>query len=437
MSKSQKNIGKSAMFYKPATEAKEIRSGYLFKSPPSRGLKTEKSWKKRFFILFEINENDHELRYFRCPEEKDKPLGGINLSHISLLRVSPQSHTKWTWVQKSFKCSPSCVLYLRASDRDYFLIGDNSDDVDSWFNDLYEALKNKPHKFLNSGEVSNGLPIIEVITNPMARQKKIAPVNVQPSVKYRSMSDPPSHTMEDLYEKTKVEDYPRRRASEPVQPLYDYPRAYLKQLKTHGNGQNGEGLYETMFELKKNEEGSQSLDKEVEAATGSLARSMNQAFDRLKTQFSPLPPFSEETNKDRELRERTFSDFSSSSSDNGAMSPVEMVDGKPLEKQSSTECLLDPINPHERDIEVKQADLKKHLKLIEVDGKPSVSSWSGQPVCLFHKGDQILALNDLHIDSVQDYTMLINKSLKNEVKLTILRLPGTQTVHSLNCLCSE
>uniref|UniRef100_A0A8C6WQU8 PDZ domain-containing protein n=1 Tax=Neogobius melanostomus TaxID=47308 RepID=A0A8C6WQU8_9GOBI len=53
----------------------------------------------------------------------------------------------------------------------------------------------------------------------------------------------------------------------------------------------------------------------------------------------------------------------------------------------------------------------------------SVSSWTGQPVSLFLKGDQILALNDLHIDNIQDYTMLINKSLKNEIKLTILRLP--------------
>ncbi|XP_072312132.1 pleckstrin homology domain-containing family S member 1-like [Eucyclogobius newberryi] len=439
MNKSQKNIGKSAMFYKPAGEAKEIRSGYLFKSPPSKGLKTEKSWKKRYFILFEINEKDHQLKYFRGPEEKDRPLGGIDLSHISLLKVSPQSHPKWPGVQKSFKCSPSCVLYLRAADRDYFLIGENSNEVDGWFSDIYRALQNKPHKFLNSGEMSNGQHI-EVITNPVLRKKGTTPVNVneQPSMKYRSMSDPASLTKEDLILRSKAQD-----------------------------DDENEGHYESMA-MNRSEEGSQALDKEVEAATSTLTRSMNVTFDRLRTQFSPC---SEETNKDR-ARTRTLSDFSTSSSDNeamspgamsqgamspgamsqgamspgamsqgamspgamsqGAMSPVEMWEKqRPLDRQCSIEC-LDPINPHERDIQVKQADLKKHLKLAEVDETPSVSSWMGQPACLFLKGDQILALNDLHINNIEDYTMLINKSLKNEVKLTILRLPGGHVLQASN-----
>lgn len=49
----------------------------------------------------------------------------------------------------------------------------------------------------------------------------------------------------------------------------------------------------------------------------------------------------------------------------------------------------------------------------------SVSGWTGQPqtVCLFHKGDQILAINDLHVGSVDDFNTYLSKSLKNEVNL--------------------
>lgn len=48
----------------------------------------------------------------------------------------------------------------------------------------------------------------------------------------------------------------------------------------------------------------------------------------------------------------------------------------------------------------------------------SVSAWTGQPqtVCLFHKGDQILALNDLHTSNVEEFNMYISRSLKNEVR---------------------
>lgn len=36
-------------------------------------------------------------------------------------------------------------------------------------------------------------------------------------------------------------------------------------------------------------------------------------------------------------------------------------------------------------------------------------------MCLFHKGDEILAINDLHAGSVEEVDMYLSKSLKNEV----------------------
>nr|XP_043869412.1 pleckstrin homology domain-containing family S member 1-like isoform X1 [Solea senegalensis] len=436
MYKSQRNPGRNAVFYKPVDGVKEIRSGYLYKSPPSHKLKSEKSWKKRHFVLYKVSENEHLLKYFRSATEKERPLGGIDLTNISLLYVSPQQHQRWGWIHKSFKCPPSCVLFIKAGDREYFLVGENSDDVDGWFVDLFEALKTRPYRFMNIEEITNGHNQIEVISNPVMLRKKSSDPFEKPSFKVRSVSDPSSNNLQNNANGWEQNEDGRRPVSEPI---YDYPKSYLRQAQVNGNGTNVESLYETMQELSPKERVTRAEDLEVERVTnGSLMRTVTLAFDKLKTQISPLPSFSEEEAAE-EREEAHPSDFSSSSSDNGTISPVEGRErAYTLENQGSTES-LDHVTPNERDIEVNQADLKKHLSLIDVEGKSYVSGWTGQPqtVCLFHKGDQIVGINDLLIGSVKEFHIYISKSLKNQVKLTILRRPGCLPLHSPSSLCSD
>uniref|UniRef100_A0A672KTX2 PH domain-containing protein n=1 Tax=Sinocyclocheilus grahami TaxID=75366 RepID=A0A672KTX2_SINGR len=107
-------------FYSEPAIVEELYTGYLLKSPAQ-----PISWKRRFFVLSKMGE-DYQLTYHANNETKE-----IDLSKISLLRIGPEAHQKWDWIQKNFKCSPSSVLFLKVEDdtpkhsRDYFLIGEN------------------------------------------------------------------------------------------------------------------------------------------------------------------------------------------------------------------------------------------------------------------------------------------------------------------------
>ncbi|XP_026132239.1 pleckstrin homology domain-containing family S member 1-like isoform X2 [Carassius auratus] len=142
MSNNKKSSTATTFYSEPAVE--ELYTGYLVKSPPLTLTKNTKSWKNRFFVLSKIGENTFQLTY-HADEKRDKPLGVIDISKISLLFISPETHQKWDWVKKQAKGSPSSVLFLKVEDekqsREYFLIGKDRADVDGWLNALFKAMK--------------------------------------------------------------------------------------------------------------------------------------------------------------------------------------------------------------------------------------------------------------------------------------------------------
>ncbi|KAK2876333.1 hypothetical protein Q8A67_020429 [Cirrhinus molitorella] len=115
----------------------ELYTGYLLKSPLQPAMnKNTKLWKRCFFVLSKTSEDSYQLIYHINNERRDKPLGEIDLSKISLLFVGPETHQKRDWIQENFKFSPFSVLFLRVEEevtpknsRDYFLIGENRESV--------------------------------------------------------------------------------------------------------------------------------------------------------------------------------------------------------------------------------------------------------------------------------------------------------------------
>ncbi|XP_016335841.1 pleckstrin homology domain-containing family S member 1 [Sinocyclocheilus anshuiensis] len=126
----------------------QMCSGYLYKSPPENQFKSQKSWKRRFFVLLKYRDNICQLKYYK-KEEKNKPLGDIDLSKVTYMFLNPEMHAMWKWIQNNFRCSLSCVMFIKVPERDYFLIGENSWEMDKWFTALFDILNNRPHRLLD------------------------------------------------------------------------------------------------------------------------------------------------------------------------------------------------------------------------------------------------------------------------------------------------
>ncbi|XP_053495021.1 pleckstrin homology domain-containing family S member 1-like [Ictalurus furcatus] len=136
-----------------AGENEEIYAGYLYKSPQASLFKLQKSWKRRYFVLLKKSKTTSHLKYFKSEEMKrGESLGTIDLSRVSLMFLNPESHSMWKWVHENFRCSPSNVLFMKVADREYFLIGETSLEIERWFKALYDAMSNRPHKLLDPKE---------------------------------------------------------------------------------------------------------------------------------------------------------------------------------------------------------------------------------------------------------------------------------------------
>uniref|UniRef100_A0A0D9QYH6 Pleckstrin homology domain containing S1 n=1 Tax=Chlorocebus sabaeus TaxID=60711 RepID=A0A0D9QYH6_CHLSB len=111
------------------------------------------------------------------------------------------------------------------------------------------------------------------------------------------------------------------------------------------------------------------------------------------------------------------------------------------------ECHYEPMEsyniPDESQVEklnifLSPPDLINYLALTEAAGRICVSQWEGPPRlgCIFCHGDHLLAVNGLKPQSLDEVSLFLTRSIQKEkLKLTIGRIPNSETFHAACCTC--
>ncbi|XP_077056753.1 pleckstrin homology domain-containing family S member 1 [Siphateles boraxobius] len=373
----------------------EVYTGHLHKSPAQLALlKTFKSWKHRFFVLSKTSEDVYHLTYYTNHEKRDKPLGMIDLSKIILIFTGLETHPMRDWIQKHFKCPPSSVLFLRVEDnthensRDYFLIDENSDDVDGWYKALNTQKSDKRRHTFDTLEDSSFRSDLEKCREPK---------------------------VEDQY------DYVNKFSEPPV------PVAH--KISVNEDKDEKDGKQDESPEQKNEYMHMASVQKVLE----DVQQEADNAFIQTNTSINghessvcngAVNQDTDDENKRMSTGERHSLPYLLNFSGNCAST-------------AKVEALLNKSEMHthvEKEICISQNSLKNSLILKQEEGKPCVSECRQiQDSRLFHKGDQILAFNDLLIDTVEEIQAYLRRLSKDEVKLTIRRFLGSQPLLSESC----
>ncbi|XP_065118733.2 pleckstrin homology domain-containing family S member 1-like isoform X2 [Paramisgurnus dabryanus] len=382
-----KNKSTTSKFYNELPK-EELYSGYLQKSPVRSGLTNGiKSWRRRFFVLSKEGEDNYQLAYFKTNKKREKPLGEIDLSKVSIIYTSPEKHPMWEWIQKNFKCLPSSVLLLRVEDympkyaRDYFLIGENSENVNGWHNEILKVLKTQPS------------------------QNKVTDDDLQQDKRFRAKTEPVRSL--DCNEEPSQSALFRKSA-----PIYTFISPPLP-----------DGYYDIPRKFS-NIAISDDEEDDTEEQPETPEDNVDSAYMPMFSVNAVLQQSQQE--EDACFQKKNSAEMRCSSDFNGNCASTEMNKGPPNKSETH--------KPVEKEICINRNDLSKTLIFTQKEGKPCVSECKQTETShLFHKGDQILAFNDLEIETVDEIHTFLRRFSKDEVKLTILRSPGSQPFHAKPC----
>uniref|UniRef100_A0A670HU74 Pleckstrin homology domain containing S1 n=1 Tax=Podarcis muralis TaxID=64176 RepID=A0A670HU74_PODMU len=380
------------------------KHGFFIKSPPPHLFSNQNSWKRRHFILSKSGKNDYVLRYLKGAQLK----GYIEINETSEIEIGIGDPEKMTVVKKMFKCKPAEVMTIRTENRVFYLIGSDSKDVEDWATFLFSTSRETKKPEMRSRSKSSPACLDEVAADII--KKEPCPdneyerhlTNHQESEEKSKMEDYyacPTNilaTLNDMQDKFSTTD----ETTNPDKEKVGEPEEYMPM------GCLVSGVAEVKIEPTNNE--LTTLPEGQEDSTNL------QVIEDKPLKPTPLP--------------RTWKPEKTPK-----LSVLSVVQLSIILSKVRDDCKLEEV-----DILLPRSDFTNCVTLVKAAGRICVSQWKDlhRLGCIFHQGDYIVAVNDLHAKSIDEMSLFITRSTRKEVKLTVCRLPDSKILHAQGCKCS-
>uniref|UniRef100_A0A8B9BGF5 Pleckstrin homology domain containing S1 n=1 Tax=Anser brachyrhynchus TaxID=132585 RepID=A0A8B9BGF5_9AVES len=435
--------------------------GFLIKSPPLQLFNSQKSWKRRFFILSKSTKGKYILKYLKGQSVK----GSIAVDEIVKVEIGISSSEIMATVKKMFRCFFEEVMSITTGNRCYYLIGKSSQEIENWVTAISSIKKAKKDEHcpqnqdLANPEVKSrpcSLPLLldsVDVTNFLERQSYLEDYGPSED-KNRPNSDPGPHQAQNdslrgvfpNLDKTLRKSDENSLSSNSDEDIKKEEEAYYQTpsnllAKCNAEVSKPKPIDESHVPVPKKTWQRKPVKENVYVSMESLRLLDNSCQLTCRHDRPPTPPKrwgnsacprDLEANRDLKLPENSTTQQSTLQRRHNS-SPLSVVQLSILLSQVTDETQL-----QELDIFIPLADINSYLQLTEAAGQICVSQWTGpcQLGCLFNHGDRIVAVNDLHPQNLEEASLFISRSMRKEVKLTVCRIPHSDTFHVKGCSCS-
>ncbi|XP_007107019.2 pleckstrin homology domain-containing family S member 1 [Physeter macrocephalus] len=439
-SKPQKSSGKQ---FTLNYESEVCKQDYFIKSPPPQLFFSATSWKKRLFILSKSGEKGFSLSYYKDHHHR----GSIEIDRNSSVEVGISNHEKMQSVQKMFKCHPEEVMTIRATNREYFLIGYDREKIKDWVSFLSSICRNIKAAHQNTEEKlslgdrrssSDPIPLL----GPSCTPESVSTTTARKSLPDMHLMEKSSFLMEKSSSGLREAHLPHS-LSETAQDTeeeshYINPRSILLELDDIIAASDSGELIEPI--------GPGSADQ-VSKAVEHHYMSMKSCVFRETSHKSA--DGKEESQTLADILNGELHPQEQGSGTGSCLSPANTEAQITNDKKGSASLSVvqlsilinnipDEIQVEKLNVFLSPPDIINYLALREAAGRICVAQWDGPPRlgCFFFHGDHLLAVNDLKPQSLEEVSLFLSRSSQREkVKLTIARIPNSEKFHAIACTC--